>query len=151
MKILLPILLLSMIFLGCSQKNAFERFHLSSYQELAEDNLQSTKVVNKNNEVTAIVTAVYLNRVNPKLYNQYEYFYIYMYSKTKNEKVKFYLNDMPALLQEELPVQNEFTKLTSFHSKWNRYYLVGFTKQQHNLNLKIELGHSAATLVFKQY
>ena len=151
MKNLLAILLLFIIFSGCSQKNAFKRFHLSSSQELAEDNLQSTKVVNKNNEVIAIVTALHLNKIDPKRYNKYEYFYIYIYDKNRNEKVNFYLNGMPALLQEELPVQNEFTKLTSVHSKWNRYYLLGFTKQQKNLNLKIQFEESAATLLFKQY
>jgi len=151
MRNLLAILLLFITLLGCSQKNAFKQFHLSSSQELAEDNLQSTKIVNKNNEVIAIVTALHLNKIDPKRYNRYEYFYVYMYDKNRNEKVNFYVNGMPALLQEELPVQNEFTKLTSFHSKWNRYYLVGFAKQQKNLNLKIQLGEGAATLLFKQY
>jgi len=151
MKFLLPILLLMLTFLGCAQKNAFERFHLSDSQELAEDNLQSSKVVNAKAEVTGVVTAVYLNKIKPELYNDYEYFYVYLYAKKKNDAITFSLNGSPALLAEELPAQNEFTALTAFNSKWNKYYLVGFAKQQGTLNLKIQLGQSSATLVFKQY
>lgn len=152
MKFLLPILLLMITFLGCAQKNAFERFTLSDFQERAEDNLQSSKIINDKAEVEGVVTAVYLNKVKPELYNQYQYFYIYLYTKNKNDAIRFYLNDMPALLVEELPAQNEFTELTSFNSKWNKYYLVGFAKQQATaLNLNIQIEKSSATLIFKQY
>ncbi|QOP43603.1 hypothetical protein FJR45_06420 [Sulfurimonas sediminis] len=150
MKFLLPILLLLLTFLGCAQKNAFERFHLKNSQELAEDNLQSSKIVNTKAEVVAIVTAVYLNKTDPKIYKDYEYFYLYLYKKNKKSKVEFYLNDTPAILVEKLPVQNEFTALTSFHAKWNKYYLVGFTKQKKDtLHLKIQLGQNSTILTFK--
>jgi hypothetical protein len=151
MKFLLPILLLMIISSGCAQKNAFKRFQLSDTQELAEDNLQSSKIMNEKAEVIGVVTAVYLNKINPKLYNDYEYFYIYLYAKEKNDAIRFSLNGIPSLLQEELPAQNEFTTLTAFNSKWNKYYLVGFAKQQGTLNLKIQIEKSFTMLVFKQY
>ncbi len=135
---------------GCAQKNAFERFHISKSQELAEDNIQSSKVVNEKAEVVGIVTAVYLNKINPKIYKDYEYFYIYLYAKNKNDIINFSLNGMPALLAEDLSAKNEFTLLTSFASKWNQYYLVGFAKQQETLHLNIQMGQSSTTLVFKQ-
>jgi len=149
MKLLLPILFLLITFLGCAQKNAFERFHLTASQELAEDNIQSSKVVNQKAEVVGIVSAVYLNKINPKLYKNYEYFYIYFYDKNENDTIGFSLNGMPALLAEKLPVRNEFTKLTSYHSKWNSYYLVGFAKQERTLHLKIALGQNSTVLTFK--
>ncbi len=152
MKFLLPTLLLMLTFLGCAQKSAFERFALSDVQELAEDNLQSSKIINNKSEVEGMVSAVYLNKVKPELYTQHEYFYVYLYIKDKNNTISFYLNDTPALLVEELSTQNEFTELTSFDSKWNKYYLVGFAKQQGSvLNLDIQTEKSSATLVFKQY
>ncbi len=150
MKFLLPILLLMITFWGCAQKNAFERFHISESQELAEDNIQSSKVINEKAEVVGIITAVYLNKIDPKLYSDHEYFYVYLYAKDKNDAINFSLNGMPALLAEELSAQNEFTALTSFKSKWNKYYLVGFAKQQGTLNLKVQIGKSSAALVFKQ-
>jgi len=150
MKFLLPILLLMITFGGCAQKNAFERFHISKSQELAEDTIWSSKVVNEKAEVVGIVTAVCLNKIDAKLYSDHEYFYVYLYAKNKNDAINFSLNGMPALLAEELPTENEFTTLTSFKSKWNKYYLVGFAKQQGTLNLKVQIGKSSATLTFKQ-
>jgi len=150
MKFLLPVLLLLITFWGCAQKNAFERFHLSKSQELAEDTISSSKVVNEKAEVVGIVTAVNLNKIDAKLYGDHEYFYVYLYAKNKKDAINFSLNGMPALLEEELPNENEFTALTSFQSKWNRYYLVGFAKQKGTLNLKIQIGKSSATLTFRQ-
>jgi len=137
-------------FWGCAQKNAFERFHISKVQESAEDNIQNSKVINKKSEVIGVVTAIYLNKVKPQLYSDYEYFYVYLYAKNKNDAINFSLNGMPALLAEELSAQNEFTVLTSFKSKWNKYYLVGFAKQQGTLHLNIQMGQNSTTLVFKQ-
>ena len=150
MKLLLPIFFLTITLGGCAQKNAFERFHISASQELAEDNIKSSKVINEKNEVVGIVTAVHLNKIDSEFYNDHEYFYIYLYAKNKNDKIDFSLNDKPALLAEELPAENEFTNLTSFASKWNKYYLVGFSKQQGTLKLNIQIGKSSAVLVFKQ-
>ncbi len=150
MKFLVTIFFLMVTFWGCAQKNAFERFHISKVQESAEDNIQNSKVINKKSEVIGVVTAIYLNKVKPQLYSDYEYFYVYLYAKNKNDAINFSLNGMPALLAEELSAQNEFTVLTSFKSKWNKYYLVGFAKQQGTLHLNIQMGQNSTTLVFKQ-
>ena len=150
MKLLYTIAFLLITFSGCAQKNAFERFHISASQELAEDNIKSSKVINKNNDVVGIVTAVHLNKINPEVYHDHEYFYIYFYAKNKNDAISFSLNNKSAFLVEKLSTRNEFTNLTSFASKWNQYYLVSFTKQQRNLNLTIQIGKSSAVLVFKQ-
>ncbi|WP_457749956.1 hypothetical protein [Sulfurimonas sp.] len=150
MRFLLTILFLMVIFGGCAQQNAFERFHITKLQELAEDNIQSSKIIDKKAEVVGVVTAIHLNKIEPKIYTDYEYFYVYMYAKNKNNTINFFLNNKPALLVEELPAQNEFTKLTSFHSKWNKYYLIGFAKQQGTLNLTVAIGQSSTTLIFKQ-
>ena len=150
MKFLFAILFLTITFLGCAQKNAFERFHISEFQELAEENIQSNKIINEKAEVVGIVTAVYLNKIDSQVYNNYEYFYVYLYAKDKNDAIRFFLNDTPALLEEELSPKNEFTTLTSFESKWNKYYLVGFAKQKGTLHLSIQIGKSSTVLLFKQ-
>ena len=79
-----------------------------------------------------------------------DYFYIYLYDKNKNDTINFFLNGVPALMAEKLPVSNEFTHLTSFKSKWNKYYLVGFQKQEGVLNLDVQLGNISSYLVFKK-
>lgn len=152
MKFLLIILLFLLTFSGCAQKSAFERFQLTKSQELAEDSIQSSKIVNGKNEVVGVVTAVYLNKVNPKRYKNNEYFYVYLYAKNKNAVIDFTLNQKPALLQEALPNINEFTALTAFTSKWNKYYLIGFAeeKEQNVLQLNINIDASHTTLTFKK-
>jgi len=150
MKIFLQaILFIILLFLtGCSNRNAFEQFHISPKKELSEENIQTFKI--KNGEsVDGIVSAIYLNKVLPKLYKENEYFYVYYYIKDKNATVSFLLNGKPSLLKEELPANNEFSNLTSFDAPWSKYYLLGFKKEGNILNFTIKTDKGAsATLQF---
>ena len=150
MKFLYTIAFLLVTFQGCAQKNAFERFHITPAQELTEENIQSLKIINEKMDVVGVATAVYLNKVEPKVYKKYEYFYIYLYNKNKNEQATFSLNGVPAFIAENLSANNEFTHLTSFKSKWNNYYFVKFQKQDGILHLKVSLGKNSSTFLFKK-
>jgi len=148
MKTFLLILTLTITFLGCSHNNAFDRFEITPEQELSEDNIQSTKI-KKGDLVKGIMTAVYLNKVHPKLYNNGEYFYISFYVEDQNQSLDFFLNEIPAIMVEELERKNEFTELTSFKAEWQKYYLVGFKKQDNVLNISVQSDQfSAESLKF---
>ena len=146
MKTFLIILFLGLLFNGCAKKNAFEKFNLSATKELSEDNIQSLKI-KQGNKVAGIINIIYLNKVFPDLYKENEYFYVYYYMKDKNATVHFELNGEPSLLREELPVQNEFTYLTSFEAPWSKYYLLGFKKQGNVLKLSIHSNTAASATV----
>jgi len=137
MKTLTTFLILLTIFSGCSSKNAFDKFAFSSTRELSEDSIISTKLL-KDKKVEGLVTAIYLNKVLPDIYNDKEYFYIYMYDKEKASQVNFLLNDKAASNVKELPAQNQFTYLTSFEANWSQYYLVSFEKDEKN-KLRLEV------------
>ncbi len=137
-----------LLFIGCAQKNAFEKFHFSSVKELSEENIQTLKI-KKGTKAEGFINAIYLNKVLPKIYNQNEYFYIYYYIKDKNDTVTFTLNGKPSLLQEVLEPKNKFSYLTSFTAPWSKYRLFEFQKEGNALNLKVETSKEAnATLRF---
>jgi len=150
MKIFLPLLLiLSLILGGCTRRhNAFERFNISAKKELTEESIQTVKI-KKGTTTNGILNVVYLNKVFPDLYKDNEYFYVYYYLKDKNETVSLFLNNKPSLLLEELPADNNFSKLTSFDAPWSKYYLVGFKKEGNILNFTLQTNKAAsATLQF---
>jgi hypothetical protein len=133
---------------GCAQQNAFQRFNLSSTNELSEDSIQSFKM-QKGDKIDGIVNVIYLNKVLPKIYKGNEYFYVYYYVKDKNASVNFTLNNEPSMLREKLPAENDFSYLTSFSAPWSQYYLLGFAKQGNTLNLKaLSTQGASATIKF---
>ena len=139
MKTLTTFLILLTIFSGCSSKNAFDKFKFSSTRELSEDSIISAKLL-KDKKVEGLVTAIYLNRVLPNIYND----------KEKTNQVNFVLNNKTATNTKELPAQNQFTYLTSFEANWSQYYLVSFEKDASNkLLLEVVTDKGAkATFVF---
>jgi hypothetical protein len=148
MRTFLRSVLFILLFSGCAQQNAFEKFNFTSVKELSEDSIQTLKI-KKGTQVEGIINVVYLNKVFPEIYKDNEYFYVYYYIKDKNTTVAFTLNSKPLLLQEELEPQNDFSHLTSFTAPWNKYYLLGFQKEGNVLNFKVETSKAAtATLQF---
>ncbi|MEN4053243.1 hypothetical protein [Sulfurimonas sp. NWX79] len=148
MRTFLATVLFILLFIGCAQKNAFEKFHFTSVKELSEDSIQTLKI-KKGTKVEGVINVIHLNKVLPEMYNQNEYFYVYYYIKDKNDTVTFTLNGKPSLLQEELESENEFSYLTSFTAPWSKYCLLGFQKEGNVLNLKIETSKAVnATLQF---
>jgi hypothetical protein len=137
---------------ACSTKNAFTSFNISEIQAKSEDSILNAKIY-KNDTITGIVSAVYLNSVFPEKYNKDEYFYVVVYDKYDNEnnKKSFILNKEAPLSVEELESQNQFSDSIVLHSKWKRHYIVKFKEQGDLLQLVVKFAkHKSDKLIFKK-
>jgi len=154
MKYILIILTITLSLTSCADKNAFDKFNMQQDQELSADSLQSSKVKNGKN-IEGLISAVYLNHVYPNIYNEHEYFYIYIYQKDKKEmynpntqneiELTIKLNSKLPLKVKKLSSKNKFSHLTSAKSKWQRYFLIAFDKDDKDiLNLVLESGQSSS-------
>ncbi len=160
MKTIYSAILLTLLFSGCSQQNAFTKFSMNKQQELAESSLQSSKITLGEN-VYGVFSAIYLNEVNPESFNHYEYFYVYIYLKEGSElhnpntlediELTLKLNDKTPIKIQELESKNRFSYLSSVESKWNRYYLVAFKPENKNLKLVLHnLEATSTALIYKK-
>jgi len=154
MKSFLIILIYLFFLIGCSDKNAFTKFNMTTAQELTASSLQSSKI-KLADKVDGIVSVVYLNEVYPHRYFTNEYFFVYLYLKNKKElynpvsledvDLVLKLNDKLPIKIKKLPYANEFSNLINTKSKWNRYYLVAFKKEKSNkLSIVLENGQSSS-------
>ena len=148
MRLFLIISLSLVTFLGCTHKNAFDRFDMTQERERSEESIQSSKVMNKESAY-GVVTAVHLNKAYPELYKDAEYFYIYLNIDGDDKESVFELNGSKSMLVEELNNTNEFTKITHFDAEWKRYYLVGFKKEEGKLNLSLKYDNTTTLFTFK--
>lgn len=152
MKIALTLLTLTTLFTGCVDKNGFDRFNFSPERQQWENNQINSKIQDAS-ETQGIISAVYLNKVMPKLYNKGEYFYVTVYLKNDSEKLSFTLNEQPSILQEELPDNNDFKAYTNGSKQWNKYYIIGFVEQKGQDTLSMEAKNSSISsnkMVFKK-
>ncbi len=123
---------------GCARNNAFDNFKLNEKQELSINSLQSSKIKSQKN-IDGIVSAIYLNQIYPKLFNNNEYFFVYYYSKTDSGNIKLKLNGQLPIKIKKLNSNNRFTSLIKTKNSWNSYYLVAFKKQdKKTINLLLE-------------
>ena len=161
MKFTLTILTFSLLFLGCANKNAFDKFNMQPDQELSAASLQNAKIKSGEN-VAGVVSVIYLNEVYPKIYNSNEYFYIYLYVKDKTQmhnpntlddvNLTVKLNGKMPVKVKELSNNNKFSHLVSVNSDWNRYYLVAFEEEEKSssLSLVVENGQSSSDALIYQ-
>ncbi len=148
MKTFLTINILLVLLSACSYDNAFSRFDISPQRESSEENIVSSKIYDQKS-IAGVVSCVYLNAVNPKKYNDGEYFYIYLYAKNSKAAVSFTLNDMNASIITELEADNEFTVLTDSNVSWQKYYFLKFASEDANLILITKVGNfSSDAIVF---
>lgn len=148
MKLFLIISIVFLAFSGCSRNNAFGRFEMTQERERSEENIQSSKVMDKESAY-GVVTAVHLNKAYPELYKDAEYFYIYFNIDGDPKEAIFELNGSTSMLVEELNSTNEFTKITHFNAQWKNYYLVGFKKEEGKLKLTLKHNQTNTTFLFK--
>ncbi len=134
MKYIMVILSISILFLGCADKNAFSRFKLKKEQELGMTSLQNSKIKNSKGDTKGVLSVIYLNDVYPKKYKGYEYFYVYFYlnERDKAQDIHFILklNNKTPISVKKLSNVNEFTNLTSTYNQWNSYYLLKFKEEK---------------------
>lgn len=151
MKSFLIIFLFSIVIIGCSSKNAFDRFHISDVQALSEDNIQRAKLKNAES-IEGLIAVVHLNEVLSEYENkESDFFYIYLHTKSTDENLTFELNGENPIGTEVLPSPNRFSYLTSSSMTWKKYFLVEFKKQENDLVLQIKSEQfSSDELLFKR-
>lgn len=135
---------------GCSSKNAFSEFNMTKAEEMSVSSFQSSKVVTKSNDISGIVSAVYLNEIYPKIYNDKEYFFLYTYIKNSEtssaDKPNIKLNNHSYTDLRELPKESRFSNLVSTTSRWNKYYIATFEKENNStLELILVDGKSSSS------
>ncbi len=140
-------------FTGCSHKNAFSNFEMDEKQELSANSLQSSKI-KLGERVDGVFSAIYLNEVYPKSFNQHEYFYVYLYLKNDTQmhnpnslnetKLNLKLNGKTPMKIKELERENQFSNLIKIENRWTKYYLVSFEEQGSRISLVLENGQSSS-------
>ena len=147
MKYIFTLLILTLLFSGCSHKNAFTKFGMNEEKGLVESSLLSGEI-KSDKKIEGVFSAIYLNEVCPESYNQNEYFYIFIYLKDNEEiydpnstddiDLVLKLNGVIPLKIKQLSSKNQFSHLTNNYSDWNKHYLVAFKEQGKKLNLVLE-------------
>jgi predicted butyrate kinase (DUF1464 family) len=135
---------------GCSHQNGFSKFAMEPSQERSANSIQSSKIF-KEGVVEGVLSLVYLNEVDPSVYNAHEYFLVAIYNKEKKELSNpnsFLQGALEITLNEKMPIKiKELAKEETIvarlfsQSTWNRYYLVAFEEEKENklfLSLKGE-------------
>lgn len=160
MKTFLLIFTFLLFFTGCSSHNAFDLFNLDEDQERSVTSLKIAKLQSKNGAVDGVFSAIYLNEVYPKSFNDGENFFVYIYLK-KDEKMfdpkeltktnlNIKLNTKFPVKIEKLSRENKFSHLISMKSNWNKYYQVTFLTQDTkdlSLSLELESGQSSSAVL----
>lgn len=151
MKIYSIFLILPILFSGCAHKSAFDAFEITTKEQLAQEQILTAKMHNDKN-ITGLVAVLYLNNVDKKQFNEYEYFYVSLFAQNAGGKTpKFLLNSKAPLQIEKLTNKNRFTKFTALNAAWMDYYLLTFQKEKEDLKFEVkENGSTSGVLRFKQ-
>jgi hypothetical protein len=147
------------LFLGaCAHQDAFEYFTTETDYEKAALNLRSARIV-ENNQSTAVISAVYLNRVRSEYDEGAEYFLVSFYARDRasllpsdeNETTPGYrltLNGTPPVEASQLQEGDKLRKLMPIDNTWNDYYLFVYTQQSSKtLILTLENDRSGKALL----
>lgn len=157
-------LCLFMIFLiisGCSKTTAFEHFKkLDSRQERAATSLQTASIL-KDGSRAVIVSVIYLNHTDPKIYDTNESFLIAFYAKDHSgltvensdngpaSKYRLTLNKKPPLAIRTLKKTDPLRKLMPISNDWNSFYKIDYIKcSDGNLTLEISGNRYGAAKMF---
>ena len=133
MKNFLLITLILALFTGCSSSNAFSKFNLTPEQAKSENSILSSKIHFKGKTV-GIISALYLNQVFPKVYNENAWFYVSVYTKNSEDNLNFFLNGEKTLSIKKLHAENKFSNLISLNENWKTYYLLQFKQPSNALS-----------------
>lgn len=158
MNFFLLFLTFTLLFSGCSNKNAFFAFKMDKEKELSISSLQSSKIISQEGEVRGVFSSIYLNEVYPELYNGDEYFVIFIYMKEHKElytqdsatysDLNLTLNSKLPIKVEKLSKENQFLHLIDRENEWTDSYLVMF-EQTELLNLSIKENQSSSSAILK--
>jgi len=159
----LSLFMILLITSGCSKTTAFEHFKkLDTKQERAATSLQTASIVYKGQR-TVIISAIYLNHTDPKVYDTNESFLVAFYAKDhsvlqvedNNDSVpvcSLTLNKKPPLAVKLLEKTDPLRKLMPINNDWNSFYRIDYAKNSDN-DLTLELSDdrsNTTSLLFKK-
>lgn len=123
---------------GCTQTTAFDFFTMESAYERAITQMRTATLADES-QTKAVVSAVYLNRVEPETYYEGEYFFIALYSKkqcalaepgSKRPGFVLTLNGKAFIEASELDATHPLRSAMPVRNEWNRYFLVHYAAQE---------------------
>lgn len=136
-------ILLCFLFGGCG-------FYKDSFKPevLAEKKILSSRKAEiiKDNKVSMVVIATYLNNVNPYIYNTREYFLIEVFSELDIpliDYMHFSITNNEFFLWMREVNKDEFDNIINTSNKWSKLFLVAFSDideyDEKNLKLNMEV------------
>lgn len=122
-------------FSGCAQKGAFDLFKMDESHERAVEQLRSGTIL-LSLETKAIISSVYLNKIDPAKYKDGENFLVALYIEKDSTFIKnrdwetygytLILNGKKATAVESLDEKDVRRSLIPVQNSWYRYYLIRF-------------------------
>lgn len=141
MRFLLALPLFAVLFSACSKNTAFHYFtKLDSRHERAVSNLQNI-TLKEDNRTAALLNVIYLNPVDPDLYQNQHFFFVAQFD-TRKEPLEHYtitLNGRPPVGIAPLDDNCSLRSLMPLNNPWNAYYEIVFKgSDDENLTLRFE-------------
>ncbi len=132
---------------GCSDKdNAFEYFtKLDSTHERAVMNLRTVMLRDEHNRTHSVISVIYLDPVEPKLYRGQNYFLVGLYDRDKTplSSYRVTLNGRAPAGIAELDANCSLRTLMPLNNPWTDYYEVVFPAlKDTNLTITFETDRS---------
>lgn len=156
---ILFLLIISLFFVSCSEKNnAFKYFDKDDVETKGVQYTKKTDIL-KGNEVDVIFLATYLNKIDKNLSENEDLFLVSVYFTNKDSQdifennFSFSLNGMESISIEKVEKDNQNFKSLMLKNSWGNYYLVKFNSQNINtLNLILKDQTTNSTqLNFEKY
>ncbi len=148
-----------LVFSGCAQKGAFDLFKMDEAHERAVEQLRSGTIL-LSLETKAIISSVYLNKIDPIKYGKGENFLVALYIEKdtpiiKNRSWEDYgyslmLNGKNATTVESLDEKDLRRSLIPVQNNWNRYYIIQFDSMAED-SLTLQLENNQTGLVELSY
>ncbi|WP_024955548.1 hypothetical protein [Sulfurospirillum arcachonense] len=148
-KKILYLILISFLFVGCSQKINKYAKQSDIFHEAAMTETKNTSI--KDGLITkAYITVTYLNQINQKLAQEnknLEKFIVNIYvpSEERQElykEIAFVVNDNVIENIKELKKDNKLLKFIPVVTPWSKYYLLEVIKEKRNKNIAVSFSTS---------
>ena len=149
-----------LLFSGCAQKGAFDLFKMDEAHERAVEQLRTDAIV-LSFESKAIVSSLYLNKIDPIQYHEGENFILAIYFENDDRSIrvrelesngyKLTLNTKKALRIEPMDEKDPRRAMMPIQNNWNRYYFVRFNSELNSSSLALQLENNQTGKVVLSY
>jgi hypothetical protein len=144
-------------FSGCAQKGTFDLFKMDEAHERAVEQLRTDAIV-LSLETKAIISSIYLNKIDPLKYKEGENFIIAVYfekddkgnweRELESDGYNLTLNGKKATLIEPLTESDPRRSIIPIQNNWNRYYFVRFNPEAStSLALQLEKNQTGSVVL----